>query len=215
MATFGIIGSGKMGRAIATRLGAAGHTVLISDRSADKASQVAAEIGTDVPGVVRAADMVTALGADIVVLAVWYPGTVDIAREHPDALWGKIVIDISNPLDETYTGLVLPPITSGAEQLAESLTGSRIVKAFNTITAQVLVDGVLDDLPMDTFVASDDPDATARVLDLLEGTGLRGIDAGALANARLLERLTAFEIELGQRYGLGFGFGFKYVPTKF
>ena len=50
-------------------------------------------------------------------------------------------------------------------------------------------------------------------MDLLRTPACAGLDAGALANSRLLERLTAFGIELGQRYGLGFDFGVKYLPT--
>ncbi|MBL1079934.1 NADPH-dependent F420 reductase [Nocardia sp. 2] len=215
MTTFGIIGAGNMGRAIATRLGAAGHTVLIGDESPGKAGDLAAEVGAGVRGVVRATDVDTALDAEIVVLAVWYPGTVDIGNAHRQRLGGKIVIDIANPLDEAYTGLTLPSSTSAAEELAKALPDSRIVKAFNTVPAPVLTEGVLDDLPMDTFVAGDDTAARKTVLDLLDGTGLRGLDAGVLANSRLLERLTAFGIELGQRYGLGFEFGFKFVPTTF
>ncbi|GAB2520742.1 NADPH-dependent F420 reductase [Nocardia heshunensis] len=215
MVTFGIVGAGSMGRAIATRLATAGHPVLLGDRHPERARQVAAEIAADLPAPVRATEVAGVVGADIVVVALWYPGTIDFARQYADDLRGKIVVDIANPLDETYTGLTLPPTTSAAEQLAGALPASLIVKAFNTVPAQVLIDGVLDDLPMDTFVAADDAATKAYVLDLLEGTGLRGIDAGVLANARLLERLTAFGIELGQRHGLGFGFGFKYLPTKF
>jgi predicted dinucleotide-binding enzyme len=56
--------------------------------------------------------------------------------------------------------------------------------------------------------------AKHAVIDALHGSGLRALDVGALANSRLLERLTAFGIELGERYKLGFDFGFKYLPAR-
>ena len=178
------------------RLTAAGHTVLLFDHNADKAANVAAQARDGQPGRASAAEDAEALAADVVVLAIWYPGTVEYARANSAALSGKVVVDISNPLDDSFTGLTIDPTTSAAEQLAAALPV-----------------GELDGTPSDTFVASDDDKAKATVLELLEGTGLRGLDAGKLSNARLLERLTAFGIELGQRYGLEFDFAFKYLPA--
>jgi len=88
------------------------------------------------------------------------------------------------------------------------------VKAFSTVPAPTLLAAEIDGAPLDTFVASDDDAAKSTVIDALQGSGLRALDAGVLANSRLLEQLTAFGIELGQRYKLGFDFGFKYLPTR-
>jgi 8-hydroxy-5-deazaflavin:NADPH oxidoreductase len=202
-----------MGSGLVRRLTAAGHTVLLTDHNADKAANVAAQARDGQPGRASAAEDAEALAADVVVLAIWYPGTVEYARANSAALSGKVVVDISNPLDDSFTGLTIDPTTSAAEQLAAALPDSSVVKAFNTVTSTVLPVGELDGTPSDTFVASDDDKAKATVLELLEGTGLRGLDAGKLSNARLLERLTAFGIELGQRYGLEFDFAFKYLPA--
>ena len=120
------------------------------------------------------------------VLALWYPATVEFATANQSALAGKIVVDISNPLDESFTGLSLPPTTSGAEELAAALPNSRVVKAFNTVPAPTLFTGEVGGTTLDTFVAADDADAKAAVMDLLRDSGLRGLDAGALANSRLL-----------------------------
>jgi 8-hydroxy-5-deazaflavin:NADPH oxidoreductase len=210
--TIGVAGGGKMARGVARHLAAAGHTVLVFDRKPESAAKVAAEAGDGQPGTVRAAELGEVLAGDAVVIAMWYPGSVKFAGAHAAALAGKIVIDIANPLDETFTGLSIEPTTSAAEELAKVLPGSPVVKAFNTQPAAVLYAGEFGGTGLDTFVASDDAGAKAAVLDLLGGSGLRGIDAGKLANSRLLERLCAFGIELSNRYDTG-GFGFKFLPA--
>jgi 8-hydroxy-5-deazaflavin:NADPH oxidoreductase len=201
-----------MARGVARHLATAGHAVLIFDRKPDSAAKVAAEAGDGQPGTVSAADIDDVLAADVVVIAMWYPGSVEFAGAHAAALNGKIVVDIANPLDETFTGLSVAPTTSAAEELARALPGSTVVKAFNTQPAAVLFAGVVGDTALDTYVASDDAEAKAVVLDLLPGSGLRGLDAGKLANSRLLERLCAFGIELSNRYHAD-GFGFKFLPA--
>jgi NADPH-dependent F420 reductase len=205
----GIVGAGNMGRAIATQLGAVAD-VSIADRHPDKADAVAAEIG----GGVTAASIEEVLGADVVVLALWYPGTLEFAREHASELAGKVVVDIANPVDETWVRLATDPSTSSAELLAAQLPDSRVVKAFNTDTAVVLRPGEVDGVPLDVFVASNDEQAKQEVMGLVDAAGLRPLDAGALDNARLLERLTAFQIELGVRYDLDQKMTFKFLSNS-
>lgn len=212
--SIGIIGAGKMGRGIATRFVAAGHDVYVTDHSAGEAQAAAAAVAGTSAATARATVLEEALTADFVVLALWYPQTIEVAAAHSETLAGSIVIDISNPLDSTFTRIDLPGDTSGAEKLSAAIPNSRVVKAFNTLPAPTLMAGDIDGMALDCFVASDDEEARARVIQLVEGSGLRALDAGRLDNARVLERITAFGIELGQRYGLGFDFGFKYLPTE-
>jgi hypothetical protein len=212
--TIGVVGAGGMGTGITRRLTAAGHTVLVTDSTPGTAAKVAAEASAGQPGQARDAAAEDVVHAGIVVLALWYPGTVDFAVTHRAALTGKIIVDIANPLDSTHTGLTLAPTTSAAEELARAVPGSTVVKAFNTVPAPTLLAGEIDGAALDTFVASDDDAAKRTVIDALHRSGLRTLDAGVLANSRLLERLTAFGIELGQRYELGFDFGFKYLPAR-
>ncbi|MGH2590582.1 MAG: NADPH-dependent F420 reductase [Actinomycetota bacterium] len=127
---------------------------------------------------------------------------------------GKIVVDISNPLDESWVRLATDPSTSSAELLAEQLPGSRIAKAFNTTHAPALFEGQVDEVPLDVFVASDDDDAKSQISELMRAAGLRPIDAGRLDNARLLERLTAFQIELSQCFDLDFRLTLKLLPAE-
>jgi 8-hydroxy-5-deazaflavin:NADPH oxidoreductase len=186
----GIVGAGNMGRSIAAQLAKTGQGVTLSDRNPGRAEAVVTEIGGDG---VRAGDVAEALASDVVVLALWYPGTTDFAGDHAAELDGKIVIDISNPLDDSWIRLQTDPSTSSAELLAEQLPGSRIVKAFNTTHAPPLAEGQIDEVALDVLLAS---------------------DAGRLDNARLLERLTAFQIELSQRYGLDYRLSFKLLPAQ-
>jgi NADPH-dependent F420 reductase len=210
--SIGIVGAGNMGRSIASRLGKTGERVVLADRDPAKAEGVVAESGAG--DGVGAGGMDAALASEVVVLALWYPVTIEFAGEHAAELEGKIVVDISNPVDESWTRLATDPSTSSAELLAERLPQSRIVKAFNTTHAPALFDGQVDEVPLDVLLASDDDDAKSRVSELVRAAGLRPIDAGALDNARLLERLTAFQIELNQRYDLDFRLTFKLLPAE-
>lgn len=209
--SIGIVGAGNMGRSIATQLAKTGEDVTLTDRNPGKAEAVVDEIAGDG---VRAGDVSDALASDVVVLALWYPGTTDFAGEHAAELDGKVVVDITNPLDESWIRLGIDPSTSSAELLAEQLPGSRIVKAFNTTHAPPLAEGQVDDVPLDVLLAGDDEAAKSQVSELVEAAGLRPIDAGRLDNARLLERLTAFQIELSQRYGLDYRLTFKLLPAE-
>ncbi len=209
----GLIGAGNMGAGIIARFTQAGHTVLVSGSDPEKAGVIAQSSFVQ-PGTATVVEESEALAADVVVLALWYPATLEFARSHTDALAGKIVIDIAIPLDASYTRLAIPADTSAAEELANLLPESHVVKAMNTIPASTLMAAQIDGLQADAYVAGDSQSAKDTVLSLLNGSGLRGIDAGALDNARLLERLTAFGIELGQIHGLGFDFGWKFLPTR-
>ena len=210
--SIGIVGSGNMGRSIATQLAQTGERVLLADHVADKAKGAVAEIAAG--DGVSAADVDEVLATDVIVLALPYPGTVDFAGEYAHKLEGKVVVDISNPLDASWIRLATDPSTSSAELLAEALPQSRIVKAFNTTTAPVLSVGGVEGVPLDVLVAGEDDDAKSRVSELVQAAGLRAIDAGRLDNARLLERLTAFEIELSRRYDLDLRLTFKILPVE-
>jgi 8-hydroxy-5-deazaflavin:NADPH oxidoreductase len=210
----GIVGAGRMAGGIARRLAAAGRSVRVYDRDSHCADELARTLGAAAHADVQSYPVEAALTAPIVILAVRFPGTLEFARAHADELAGRVLVDISTPLDQTYEHLVLDSSTSAAEELAKAAPAARIVKAFNTNLAMTLPDGNVDGIQLDTFIASDDGDAKAMLIAALVGSGLRAIDAGALANSRVLEAMAAFGIELGDRYGLGQAFGFKYLPSR-
>src|SRR3712207_3148336 len=139
-----IIGAGNMGRGIGHRIVAGGHSVTIVDRDAEEANQLMDALrGVGEGGAtVAAAEPGAELRGEAVVLAVYYPGNLEIARDLGDRLAGKVVVDISNPLNETFDALATAPGTSAAEEVAQSApAGARVVKAFNTTFSGTLVEG--------------------------------------------------------------------------
>src|SRR3712207_5807166 len=115
-----IIGAGNMGRGIGHRIVAGGHSVTIVDRDPEAAEQLMEELRGAAEGgaTVEAAGPGAELRDEVVVLAVYYPGNLEIARDLGERLAGKVVVDISNPLTETFDGLATAPGTSAAEEVA-------------------------------------------------------------------------------------------------
>jgi len=197
-----VIGAGNMGSAFVKQLTRAGHQVTVTARDNAKATKVAA----DNPGAKAAAVAASAQGADAVVLATAYGDAAAALRAAGD-LEGKVIIDITNPLTADYMGLTLGHSTSAGEEIAKAVPGARIVKAFNTVFAQVLAEGADfgNGQRVSVFIAGDDERAKQVAAGLAESIGFRVVDAGRLRNARYLEPLAALNIYLGYGAGLGTG----------
>jgi NADPH-dependent F420 reductase len=204
-----VVGTGNMGRGIATRLLAGGHGVTLLDREASKAEDLARELG----GPVDAGTVGDELSGEVVVLAVPYEGAAPLVRQYGEALSGKVVVDITNPVNwETFDGLVTPPDSSAAEEIEKAAPeGARVVKAFNTTFAGTLVEGEVAGQPLDVYVAGDDAGAKETISQLARDGGLVAIDAGPLRRARQLEGLGFLGMTLQQPLGLGFQSAWKLV----
>jgi 8-hydroxy-5-deazaflavin:NADPH oxidoreductase len=112
------------------------------------------------------------LHGEVVIIAVYYPGALETVRELGDRLTGKVVVDISNPLNQTFDGLATPPGTSAAEEVAATApAGARVVKAFNTTFSGTLVEGQVAGEPLDVLIAGDDEEAKERVAQLVRDGG--------------------------------------------
>jgi len=196
----GVIGAGNMGSAFARRLGAAGHEVSIASRDLEDARNVAATVG----GAVRAVpQQELADGVEVVIAATYFPSQVDALRAS-GRLDGKIVVEISNPLKPDMSGLAVGFTTSAAEEIARAIPGAKLVKAFNTVFAQVLADPApAGAAAVQVFYAGDDEDAKRTVRALIESMGFEPVDAGPLGNARLLEPLGMLNIYLGYAAKMG------------
>jgi len=195
-----IIGTGNMARGIATRVLAGGHSVTLLGTAADKAEALAAELDGDV----RAGKTGDPLGGDVVVLAVWYQAVADVLATYGDQLAGKVVVDITNPVDpETYAPLTIDE-GSVAQQIAAKVPGAKVVKGFNTTFAGTLVEGAVAGQQLDVFLAGDDDAAKDAVKQIVSDGGLRPIDAGPLALAHHIEALgylnMAIQPTLGTNY---------------
>jgi NADPH-dependent F420 reductase len=209
-----VIGAGNMGRGIGHRLVAGGHKVTIVDRDPEEAGRLAEELRAAAQGAatVEAAGPGAELRGEVVILAVYYPGSLELARELGERLAGKVVVDISNPLNQTFDGLATAPGTSAAEELAAALpAGTRVVKAFNTTFSGTLVEGQVAGQPLDVLIAGDDEEAKETVAQLVRDGSLRAIDVGPLERARELEGLGFLGMTLQQPLGLNFQSAWKLI----
>lgn len=145
-------------------------------------------------------------------IALYYPGTLEAVEQYREQLSGKVVVEISNPVDvETWDRLVTPPDSSGPEEAAKRLPpGTPIVKAFNTTFAPTVVAGEVAGEQLDVLIAGDDESAKQKVAQLVEAGGLRPIDVGPLARARELEQLGLLHIVLQGPQGWGFASAVKF-----
>jgi predicted dinucleotide-binding enzyme len=119
-------------------------------------------------------------------------------------------VDVTNPTTPDYSGLALVG-TSAAEQIQARVPGARVVKAFNSALAARQADPQIKGTQLDGFVAGDDADAKAVVLELAKSIGFRPIDAGPLAMARALEALALLNITLQIRTNGTWQSGWKLV----
>jgi predicted dinucleotide-binding enzyme len=204
MTTTAIIGLGNMGKGLAKRL--AGHTNLILV-ARDNASATA--FAATLPdGSATVLDQAAAVQrADIVILAMPFDAALKVASEAN--LAGKIVVDISNPVKPDYSGLSIGHTTSAAEEIQEAAKGARVVKAFNTIFAQLFALPANDTANVPVFLAGDDEAAVSAVADLVKLSGFAAEQAGGLDGARVIEPLGMFNI----RFGYGLGRGTSIAPT--
>lgn len=195
-----IIGTGGIGSGLASVLAKTSHEVTVSDRKGG--TEAAAKLaGRGVS--VRAAEVRPAVQtADVVILAVPYSAAAGLGQVADFA--GKIVVDVTNPVKEDFSGLQIGHTTSAAEEIAKALQGARVVKAFNTVFAQVYDQGLkFGDTAMQTFVAADDADAKGAVIALAKDAGFDARDAGPLSNARYIEPLGYLNIQFGYMLGQG------------
>ncbi|MDT5102094.1 MAG: 8-hydroxy-5-deazaflavin:NADPH oxidoreductase [Mycobacterium sp.] len=192
MSSISIIGLGNMASALADRALAGGNAVEIIGRDEVKAKELAAAFGGATVGTAG-----TAPAGDIVILAVPYASAAAVVSEYGDALNGKVIIDITNPVTPDIKGFVTPEGSSGAQEIAKAApAGAHVVKAFNTLFSNVLAAGPVEGRPLDVFIAGDDAQAKARVSAFIESLGLRPMDAGQLLMARALENAGLLEMGL-------------------
>ncbi len=190
-------GTGDLGSGLAKRWLAAGYSVVIGSRSAEKAQAFAKELG----GGARGDDNVgAAKSADIVVLAVPFGSHDATLREVKDAVQGKIVVDAAVPLVPPKVSVVQLPPEGSAAQIAQTLLGEgvKVVSAFHNVGATKLHAGGRADC--DVLVFGNDKESRDVVIGLANEVASAGIDGGVLANSAAAEALTSVLIGINRRY---------------
>ncbi|MDQ1075378.1 MULTISPECIES: NADPH-dependent F420 reductase [Microbacterium] len=191
MSSFTIIGTGNMGSAIGGVLAAGGNDVV--HVSHDKLATAA-------------------IDTDAVILAVPYGAIAEILSTVGDRLAGKVVVDISNPLNfETFDSLLVPADSSAAAELQAKLPDSSVVKAFNTNFAATLSAAQLGGVATTVLVAGDDDAAKNVLISAVTAGGVAALDAGSLSRARELEAIGFLQLTLAVSEKVGWNAGFAVI----
>ena len=206
MKNIAIIGSGNIGGNLG-RLFASKHNVTLGSRNPEQAR-------AKLPGVTVTDYAQAAKSADIVVLAVPFSEVTAIAAKL-GSLAGKTLIDVTNPLTADFMALTIGHTTSAGEAVQAAFPQAHVVKAFNTVLAQVLAKAAsgAKSLPS-VLVAGNHAAANAEVVQLAKDAGFNAFDTGPLTNARYLEPLAALGIQLAYAKGHGGEVGFTFSPVN-
>lgn len=211
--TIAIIGaSGNMGSAIAKSLAKSSYRLLLFGKEENKLKSIYKEIKTGnklADAEIIGCEADASWEADIIIAAVPFAAEKDIAEKIKQVATGKIVISISNPLNETYTGLVTDGNTSAAEELQKLLPHSKVIKAFNTTFAGDFSQPVIEGKTIDAFIAGNDEEALETVYDVVKSAGFNPIKAGALVISRTLENMQALLIQLNMKNNYNWVAGWK------
>lgn len=206
-----IIGTGKMARGLSTRLLVGGHSVSLIGHTPGKAESLAAELKPVGNGRIEVAKD-GRIDGEVVFLAVPYSVTKSVILTYHDQLAGKTLVDITNPINYQTMEPASPDNISGAEGLEKMLPETtNVVKAFNTVFSRTLPDAQKAGVPLDVFIAGDNPQAKAKVIQLVESGGMHPIDAGPLARARQLEALGLLHVALQSQINGGFASAIKII----
>lgn len=204
-----IIGAGNVGGGLAAAAVTAGHEVVVSAAHPINATKTA-----ETTGATAAASNAEAVrGADAVVLAVPHGAVAQVVADLGGALAGIVVVDATNPLNDSYSDLTTSGI-SAAETLQQQVPGAKVVKALNTVFASRYGTPTEDGQPLDAFLAGDDADAKVTVTELVTSLGLRPVDLGSLRMARTLEELAFANISLNAGNGWTWQSAFRLVGPQ-
>ena len=202
------LGGGNFGGHLAKLLAKAGHDVVVGLRD------VTQSCSANVYRVMSLED--AACHGEIVIVAIPYQACADTLPSLAQFLAGKVVVDATNPLRDDWSPLPLGESDSAAEVLARLLPSSRLVKAFNTIFADIMVEDRIDRAghPVTAFIAGDDVAANAVVAHIAASAGFAPLITGHLGNARYLEAMAHLNIQIAVVHGGGTNAGFVYHQAR-
>lgn len=205
IAIFG--GTGDLGRGLAINFAAAGHEIIVGSRSQERADQAAEGLKEALPdGTFTPHENVAAAeGAEIAIVSIPWEGIEATIPPMADALAGKVVISVANALKFGKSGAIAMqgdelPATSCAHQIQDLAPEAKVVVAYNNLPAAGLQNQ--ESLGADVLVCGKSKAARQEVIELTTTIpGTRALDAGPLANALIIEGMTAVIIQLNKRYG--------------
>lgn len=195
----GILGSGNVGQTLGSAFAELGHEVKIGTREPEKLAAWAAKTGGKGSAVSNAQ---AAEWGELAVLATLFTAAEPAIRlAGPEHFSGKVLIDVTNPLDFSSGAprLSVGHTDSAGEQIQRLLPQARVVKAFNIVGAPHMFRPQFPGGPPDMFYCGDDDAAKAKVREILEAFGWNPVDVGGIEGARLLEPLAMLWIEHGRR----------------
>lgn len=197
-------GTGKEGSGLVLRWAQHGYRVLIGSREAERAAAKADELNAILGAslIQGMSNEEAAAQADIVVLSVPYSAHQAILEAVKEQVQGKVLVDVTVPLQPPDVRTVHVPPGKAASLEAQALLGDgvKVVAAFQNVGAAHLKD-LEHSVNCDVLICADDPEAKAHVAQLVEAIpGMRAIDAGPLANAVAAEALTPVLLYINKRY---------------
>jgi NADPH-dependent F420 reductase len=208
-------GTGDLGSGLALRWAVAGYPVIIGSRAQDSADRAVAKMRAQAPdadlkGMENSA---AAAAADIVALTVPFSNQAPMLEAIREGCQGKILIDVTVPLQPPKVRTVHLPPEGSAGKAAQNFMGEgvRVVSAFQNVAAVHLQD-LSHDIDCDILVCGNDPDARETVIDLAKDAGMRAWHAGRIDNAVVAEALTSALIFMNNRYKID-GAGIRIVGT--
>ena len=193
-----VIGSGIIGRTLATRFAQAGHAVTFGARTPDHPDLTAFAAGIGA----RATDITAAIdGAEVVLLAISGPAVAEAVPAFGPRLGAKIVIDATNNVGA--------PSLNSLAVLAEHAPGARLFRAFNSLGWENFADSSYGEDHGDMLYSGPDGQARTTVAELIDATGLRPIWVGDNDKARLVDDFVTLWFTLAFERGWGRNLGFK------
>jgi NADPH-dependent F420 reductase len=207
-----IIGAGNVGAALAKGWAKKGHTIFFGVRNPgdSKYQALKGQLGS---GAKFVQPSEAARTANVVVLATPWPQT-EAAVKSLGALSGKIVIDATNPLKSDLSGLTHGYTTSAAELIQSWIPDAKVIKAFNTVGANIMEKPEVKGYKAMMYFCGNDAEARQTVKKLISDIGFEPIEAGDLTQARLLEPLAMLWIKSAYVFGLGRDFAFGLLKAS-
>jgi 8-hydroxy-5-deazaflavin:NADPH oxidoreductase len=199
-----ILGFGNVGKQFAHLFSKAGHEVVIGVRS---------DSNQELP-YPSATFKEAAEGADIVAIAIPFKACAEVLPKLSEVMKEKIVIDSTNPLNADWSPMLLGQENSASEEISRLLPEAYVIKAFNTIFADVMNSPVRDGQIITAFIAGDNDGAKQRVIALASDIGYAPIDTGSLYTARYLESIAHLNIQIAVGQGGGTNAAFVYLQPK-